>query len=255
MFRSLYSILLSLLTAKGTGSLQIQHSNGEEATVFLENGIITGIEIGDLQGVEAGKKIAMWVDFDTGFSLGKTTKVGLQTKISTKSYLGFLSKLDPKINKIIKIIPNNSTILQFLPGELNSLTSFNSAQLEVAMLLDGKRSVAEIIASTNQAELQALSHIFYLYSKGIAKVIEDKTPMKEEDRAEFLQSLKETLTDLLGPAADIIIGEALDTIGSSEDNIILKRIPDLIAVISDHLEPEDKTIFKTWADKHLKQQG
>jgi len=67
---AVFSILDRWVKAEATGILRITHIYGSEAKIFLNQGQIVGLEVGNLKGLDAAQTLAMWVSISSEFLEG-----------------------------------------------------------------------------------------------------------------------------------------------------------------------------------------
>ncbi len=250
MYSSLYTRLKSLVEDKATGVMLVNYKYGGQGKLYLENGEFVGCEVGNTRGVDAAKKLSRWLSFNSRFIEDMLVQRSNQAGFSTQDFLGHLGKVKNWVEKVQKVVPQNSARFKMhVNGSKNSV-KLKPAQLKVALALDGNKTITQLVSELKISEFDVLNTIFHLSELGIAEMIGAHRPMENAQREAFLASLKEILSDIIGPAAEVIIDDAFETINSEEKYLARREIPDLIRAIAMHLDPDEKTVFSDWWNNH-----
>ncbi len=252
MYRSLYKILNPLVKLRSKGILRVWHEYGSDAEIFLSDGLIQGIRVGEKSGKNATNALIGWVSISDEFSEGETPRPGHGPGIDTDGLLTMLAKVEKRVGMIKKLVPENDAVFRLKPTEMMGEMKFSPQKLKVVIAISGKRSVKEIVLKSGLSELWALSIISQLCQQGLALMVSAQKPMEDKEKAHFLNSLKETLLELVGPAADVIIDDAFESIGSEPELVSRNQIAELIEAISYHLNSDEQLFFKKWGIDYIK---
>lgn len=261
MVASLYSVLFPLVLEKKTGILYINHEFSEWSRIFLTKGRIGGIEDADTEGVVAGKRIAQKISISTEFKESNLHSAQHLDGINTAKYLSVLARVEKVTEDIRKVIPGNDAIFKTIASKWQG-ENINSSELKVVISLDGRHTVGQIILELGLTELQVIHAIYNFYNRGLVKTVTTHRPMSSKKRRIFLNSLSRTLSDIVGPASDVIITEAFDSMEVSPQYLAIPMIPKLLNKISSYLDKGEKEILKRWSgqfisliNEHHKQNG
>ena len=234
-----------------SGVMLVRHKYNDQAQLFIKEGIIEGIETTTLNGKQAALTCSRWVNISTSFKEGSPGKFTPDQGINTNSFLSFLKKTANTIAVISKKIPDDTLILQMNPTKLSQTNKLNANDLKIALLLDGNRSIEDVLAIAGKPELPVLTHICRLILAGVTEEVVRKDVMVKHERTDFLDSLNDQLTELVGPVASILVEDAFEAIESQPDMLTKEEIPQLSTAISTHLDAADKSELHRWTTGYL----
>jgi hypothetical protein len=121
------------------------------------------------------------------------------------------------------------------PGEL----SLDKEMLAVIRELDGKRTIGTI-AKNIGLELDKLKEIIAkLLTQGIIALVNESMPMMKED---FFIYLTDQLSLATGPMAEVLIDEAVASLGYNLSNFPKHRVQELIDLLTSKIFREEKKI-------------
>ena len=253
MDNSLYEVLNPLVLENEIGVLNIHHEYGSEGTILLENGSIKGVFVDTSTGTTAAKVLASWVSISTEFVKGELPPSESFEDIDASDFLELLAEVDLRIKKIQSIVPGNEAVFRTIAKNLEGGKTFGSKELKIILALDGKRSIREIVSNLEISELEVLSYIYILTTRGLVEMVATYPPMEEDRRVRFLDSLQETLSELVGPAANVIINDAFSELGTVPELLAQRDIPGLMKSISLHLDEDEKAVFDKWGSIYLEE--
>lgn len=252
MSNDLLSILKPLVFEGKTGILQVTHAYNNQAQFYLKEGIIEQVTTSTLQGAKAAKLVSEWVSITTTFLEDEQGTYSPTQEIGTASILSLLEKSSKNIPVIQKRIPDNSAILEISSSKLNTVDTLGTEDLKVAVLFNGARSIEEAMKISGKSELTFLTYACRLIMAGVAKAqVTEKEMMKEEERILFLHSLQETLTQLIGLAAPLLIDDAFAEIKAQPDTLSNKAIPHLLTAIRKMLDDNEQEALDEWEKAYL----
>jgi len=251
MYKSLLPELKPLVFEGKSGILQVTHKYNDQARLFLKEGIIDQVETTKMSGKKAASTCARWISITTRFQEGEKGDYTPDPEIDTNSILSFLEKTYKNIEIINKNIPDDSAIFQIDSNKLNTADKLGAEDLKIALLFNGKRNIEQTVSMSGKSELAVLTHTCRLILSGVAKKVALKNVMAKQDQEDFLQSLNETLTDLVGPAGSILVNDAFEKIDSQPDMLAREEIPLLLAAIGTFLDDEEKGELDAWGTTYL----
>ncbi len=252
MYQSLLPILKPLVFEGKSGILHISHKYNDKAQLFLREGIIEQVETTKLRGKQAAATCARWISITTEFQEGEHGEYTPDPEIDTNSFLSYIEKTFNTIELINKNISDDGIILGIDTNKLNKTAKLNAEDLKIALLLDGTRNIEQVLSMSDKSELAVLAHTCRLIMAGVAhKVIVKNNIMPRQDQENFLQSLNEKLTDLVGPAGSILVDDAFEKIGSTPKTLAQEEIPALIAEIGVLLDDEELVELDKWSATYL----
>ena len=247
MYRSLYSILHPLVAEKQSGYLALTHENGKTAIFVLQEGTILDVRTASLRGAKACKELAMWVYFKYEFSAEDTASQTPFIDTDSNSYLSLLAKVDDRYNKIINVVSFNDYLFKFYASNVDGNMDFEQKELKVALALDGKTTLKQVIKKSAIPDLLGLNCIYKMIRLGIVHKATQVTAddVLDQKKAEGLTAVMiETLAEYVGPAAGLIFDEVFGNLESTPEMILKSELPQLVSAISKNLEEEDSLLFK-----------
>ncbi len=252
MYNSLYGTINKLIKERESGTLDIQNDYGLEGKVMLDNGKILALSVDGLTGNEAANKLLGWVSISTSFASGKPDTDTMYKGVDTDRFLGILKKTSAKIEAINKVIPNNNAVFEIVPKDSGKEIKLNSQVLKVATALNGKQTISEIVVQLNMTELNILRYIHFLFAKDMVKLVATSKPLGADEIDYILKTLKERISEFIGPAAGILIEDALENTGTDPDFFTKDQLIELITEICQQIDEEEIISIKKWALDFLK---
>ncbi|MDJ0667243.1 MAG: hypothetical protein QNJ61_08195 [Desulfobacterales bacterium] len=247
MSDSLYAIFKPLVDEGHNGTVLIEHASGDQAAVWLEEGRIGGIRLGDLTGMLAGKELSMWLSFTVTCCEQPQPMADDVAGLDTQHYMTLLSKIDEQTAKMKSEVAIDCVILKVTSFEMPGTKEFKPEELRLLLAIDGQSTVKQLARRLRIPEFRALSFTYRFCRIGLVKKIDAYSPLDQKTTASFLSSLTAFLAEQVGPAAEIIVNKAFEYLESDPRLIFKSEFPDLIGAISNHLEDEDGMAFKKWA--------
>jgi hypothetical protein len=124
------------------------------------------------------------------------------------------------------------------PGEV----TLDKEMLAVIQELDGKKTIG-MVAKNMGLELEKLKGIIAkLMTNGIVALVSQSMPIMKED---FFVYLTDQLSLATGPMAEVLIDEALATLGYNLTNFPKHRVQELIDLLAPRIFREEKrAVFK-----------
>jgi hypothetical protein len=124
------------------------------------------------------------------------------------------------------------------PGEV----TLDKEMLSVIQELDGKKTIGMIAKSMGLDQEKLKGIIAKLLTSGIIALVNQSMPMMKED---FFVYLTDQLSLATGPMAEVLIDEALATLGYNLTNFPKHRVQELIDLLAPRIFREEKrAIFK-----------
>ncbi len=251
MYQSILPILQPLVFEGKTGLLEVEHIYDDRAQFFINEGIIEKVETKRLEGEKAAIACAKWASITVTFAEGEQGSFLSSPPVDTNVILSYLEKVHKNIRIINKNIPENSAIFQVNQDKLNASAKLNVEDFKIALLLDGKSSVEQIITKSDKSELAILTHICKLLIAGVAWQIAQKDVMPQDEQDSFVQSLSAQLVALVGPAGPILLEDCFKSIHSEPGMLAKAEIPDLIEAVEAELDDKDRAELKVWSKSYI----
>jgi len=252
MYQSLFPILKPLVYEGKSGVLHVVHEYDDEASIYLKEGIVVQVKTSNLSGNKAASACSRWVSISTRFKEGDPGTYVADQEINTTSLLSYLEKAQKNITIIAKNIEGNHVVYRIDSDRLHAATKLNKEDFKVALLFDGKRTLADVVRMAEQSELAVLTHTCKLILAGVASAAPTKKIMQKQDRIDFLSALNQQLIELVGPAGPVLVDDAFKTIGSHPYTLALEEIPDLLTEVGVMLDDSEKEIIARWSEQYMK---
>ncbi len=254
MYESILTALQSPVSKNKSGTLEIRHKCGNTARIFLKNGQIEQIETTKKQGMEAASTCVQWLSFTSSFYENKQEEYIRDDKLSSSIILKFLNKMDSNIRMINELISHDGVVFEFNSSKLQDAGNIKSDDFKLALLFNGKRTIAEALEASGQPEYTFLVKICKLILPGVLGKTTGSTrksgPPSPGDRI-FFDQLNQKIMDLVGPAGSILVEETMQNLGISEQTLDAVAMQRLLPELGDMLEPEDKDGLKQWGKQFL----
>lgn len=129
-------------------------------------------------------------------------------------------------------------------SEINSASGLNlrSSEWMVLTQVNGNQSIQEIAAVVAMSEKDVIKIMSNLFQLGLIDV--HKTEKREENLlgASFFNNLENVLVKIIGPVAPFVIEDVLADINLTRTKYPSERVAELIELISDEIQDEDKKI-------------
>ena len=250
MYSSLYSILHPLLEAKATGALSLENKDGKKAEIFLTDGVIAGCTNGNVSGVNAARMVAKWLSFDHDFREGKIPNSVNESDLDNINYIELLSKINAIVAQANELVSHDNVRLKMKASDFSGKIKLSKNDLKIAALLNGKRTIAQVILEAGVTEFDFVYTIYKYKNLGLVKRVGSHLVMDDDERALLLKSMDEKLSGIVGPASSVITKEALDAIGAEEAYLGWRNVGKLINAISGHLDGNERQEFLEWWRNH-----
>ena len=161
-------LLQTVEIGRKTGCIRFNEASGrQQATIYFKNGKVIDAELGELRGEKAIYRLLVWNDgfFEMDFQAVERPET---IEMSTQGLLmegmrrvdewgRLLEQLPPLETKFEVDYHELSDRLSEIPDEINS----------ILRLFDGKRTLIEVVDSSNYGDLEALNVISKLYFEGL----------------------------------------------------------------------------------------
>jgi len=251
MYQSLLPVLKPLVFEGKSGVLEIVHKYDDRGFFYLNEGIIEQVETKDLLGRKAAAACVRWVNITTRFEEGVRGNYTPDPDVDTNEILSYLEKVYKNIAVINDNIPDDNTIFQADFDRIGEAERLSAGDLKIAMLLDGKRNIEQVIRKSGKSELAVLTHICRLMITDVIQQKISKNVLDANEQNDLLTSLEKVLMDLVGPAAPILIEESFEEIQSRPGSLAKEDVLALFAAIRKELSGEDRAHFDTWSSSVL----
>lgn len=247
MYTSLYKKIKPLIYAGESGIFKIHHDYGEKGVIILGEGLVEGVHVAESSGKAAAGKCAKWVSISTTFLPGENKDSNDLIAVDTGKFLVILEKAHKMIRKINTLVPGNDAIFMGDPVLAHKHKRYSEVDAKVMGLLNGKRNISRIVMDAGFPELDILISVFRLGSSGVARLLVADKLMSDEERLTFLSALTKRLSNYMGPAAEVLIRDAFNTLGHGPEMLARDEIPEIIESVVKPLDIDAKTAMVQWS--------
>lgn len=239
-------IIKILSLGKRTGRLFL--TNGAETgNIFFNEGQVIHAQCGSLNGTKAIYELAVWTSGEYRFHVDEVPHV-VTIDMSVDDILSETTNRIRQMDKVTTLIPSSSIVYALEPDIKERDLQLKSFQWKALANVDGKKSLAEIAELIGYGVSDTMRIFYTLVKLGLLKeavqtesrrgfhpVILPDTP--------FVESLKDTLTQAIGPIAPYIIMETSQDMGIDllSDTIVQKSA--LIETLSSRI-PDERMALK-----------
>ncbi len=246
MYQPLFSVLKPLVFNGKSGVLHIDYRYDDQARLYLKEGLVEQVETGRLKGQKAAHACMRWVSIRIDFRESGEGGYTPDPAIDTNAILSYLEKAAKNIEVINKYIPDADAVFRVDSERLHRARKLNAEDFKIALLLDGKRSLAEVLTISGKSELAVLTHACKLILAGVARPAPARESMPEKERNDFLQALEEKLTELVGPAGSLLVEDAFKAMGIAPESLAREEIPQLLQEVGTLLDAAEKEALVSW---------
>ncbi|MGO9147106.1 MAG: DUF4388 domain-containing protein [Desulfomonilia bacterium] len=206
-------IIKILSLGKRTGRLYL--TNGSETgNIYFTDGEVVHAQCSSLNGIKAIQEIAVWNSGEYRFFVDEpadmqTIIMGIdEVLMETTNHLR-------QMDKITSLIASSSAVYALEPEIRDKEIQLKSIQWRVLSTIDGRKSIADIAQSINIGVSDTMKILYTLLRMGLLRdaVQQDANAQRRSvdlPKTDFINSLKQALTQAMGPIAPHVIVETAD---------------------------------------------
>jgi len=166
--------------------------------------------------------------------------------INTHDFLSMLRKAEQTWEAVRGVIPSWEAVFA-LEKENWTTENVTPIQMRVLNALNGRRSVGQVIWTTGLPDLDVFRTIYWYLRRRLIRMVPEEKPMENRFRDQLLNYMKQTLTDLVGPAADNVLNNAFDAIETRPERLSDRQLSSLVRAICSRLDIKERRNFHSWA--------
>jgi hypothetical protein len=254
MYESILTALQSPVSKNKSGTVEIRYKYGDTARIYLKNGEIEQIETTKTQGMSAASTCVQWLSFTSSFNENNQGNYIRDDKLSSSIIMKFLNKMDANIRMINELIPHDGVIFEFNSSKLQDAGNIKPDDFKLALLFNGQRTVAEALEASGQPEYTFLAKICKLILPGVLGKVAGSTGIAgapSQGNKKIFDQLNQKIMDLVGPAGSILVEEAMQNLGISDQSLDATAMQRLLPELIDMLEPEDRDALQQWGKQFM----
>ena len=212
--------LLQTIAVSGKSGVAMVKRGDREAQLYFQKGQLIDAEVGDLRGEEAVYRAITWTagTFDLEF---RNVDHPVVIEASTNALLMEGLRRVDELGRLAEQLPPEHTLIDVdhdaLLGRLNEIPDELNGVLR---LIDGKRTMLDLIDDSPFDDLSTLTVLSKFYFEGLLVAVE--AAEREPDAAEGVRAPELTASALVGPsgsAPDAVVG----SVEPSVDPVLLRR--------------------------------
>ena len=197
-YKSLHETLSPLVADGRTGMLVISGGFGFKAKLYLRAGCVYHAECGRLVGVRAIRSIAKRKAVMTLFVPDRGPEEVARTRFSTDEVLYLFKQADRVWNILHKSISGYDAVFHLAKGA--QYESVEKIHRKVLSVLDGCRTVQQVIEDTGVAEMEVLYVLFFYSGLGLVRSLPPEDGESSNGCREFIGKLTDELRRSIPPS-------------------------------------------------------
>jgi hypothetical protein len=149
----------------------------------------------------------------------------------------------PDMAQIRSALPDYNTVFKLNPDKPTSEVKLKSAEWQIILQINGKRTIQEIVEIIGGGEENVLPHLLELYQKKlIIPQVAEPVAEKEYVSADFFKKIENVLVGFIGPVAPYVINDVLLEFNEDPEKFAKENIPLLIESISQEILDDAKRV-------------
>ena len=172
MYQSLHAVLAPLREKQVTGTLSLEHRDGQKITFSILKGDVISCQNGNTSGLGAAKLAATWLDFDCDFYEGVISEEEDADQFN-ENYFNMLASIENRVQEYSQVIPHSELRFKVLRPSFEGEIEFKGYELKVAILLDGTRTVDQVASESGISDFLVLSSIYKFAHLKMIKMMEN----------------------------------------------------------------------------------
>ncbi len=223
----LVNVMQYLAMNGGTGSLVVRQPQGEQGQLSFEQGQVVHVSVGSQQGVRAMAMLLGWPEGNYSF---RSDLPSVKTMRSSIERLLLEAVMHYDVSKKKGYNPfYEDSILTARPLQKDQVVSLSIRAVQILPQLDGLRTLGEIAKAMKLELSEVLAAANELHGQNLT---DNRAVTIAED---FTTSLKALVVNIMGPMGEIVVDDALYTLGSSSQAVPRRVIPDLLRILENEM--------------------
>ena len=234
--------ILRLLTSGGkTGVLHVERA-AEGGEIYLEDGVIVHVTSKNEIGEEALFTLLTWMEGAFHF---RPDAVTAERSVETETSLlldAAIMRLD-EWDQIKEIVPSPDMVFKLSSNRAPDEITIKHDDWLLLSEIDGKRTVGQIAGTLGLRDYDAARMIYKMFVVGLIEVAaEPKLRPKKTVDPNFLDFLREKLTQVIGPVASFVLDEEIKAVGEEMRSFPLEKTPMLVEKVSREIDDDAKRL-------------
>lgn len=212
--------LLQTIAVSGKSGVALVKRGDREAQLYFQKGQLIDAEVGDLRGEEAVYRAITWTTgtFDLEF---RAVDHPVVIEASTNALLMEGLRRVDELGRLAEQLPPEHTLIdvdhQALLGRLNEIPDELNGVLR---LIDGKRTLLDLIDDSPFDDLSTLTVLSKFYFEGLLVAVE--AAPREPEALDGVRAPELTASSLVGPSATVADSRLVSAAASAE-SVLLRR--------------------------------
>jgi hypothetical protein len=223
----LVNVMQYLAMNQATGSLLVRQAPGEQGQVSFEKGQVVHVALGSQQGVRAMAVLLGWPQGNYTF---RADTPPLRTMRSSIERLLLEAVMHADVSRKKGYNPfYEDSILTARPLQKDQVVSLSIRAVQVLPQLDGLRTLGEIAKAMRLELVEVLTAAHELDQQSLT------TNQAITITQDFTTSLKALVMNIMGPMGEIVVEDALYTLGVSSLAIPKRVVPALLGALENEM--------------------
>ncbi len=241
MYRTLYPLFKPIVSSKATGVMNVIHYSNIPGRIYFSSGAVISVKTNERKGTEAAEEIFSWISFFAQFKEKKLKMAATSKHVElTKKVMAHLARIEGQILQIKKNIKGCEAVFGFNHSMFNGGDGYTQEEKDIVSHIDGIKSVLEIWINSALSELDVLLIISHFVDRGLAYLLRAHEPLSVDEKRRFFKILTETLSEITGPVAEIIVDEVCAAMGKAREDFCKSDLGPLFNYICTGLEKEEQ---------------
>ena len=238
---SLLEILKLLNSGKMSGRLKVSNSfgNGE---LYVKAGRIIHCVAGAFIGETAITNMLSWIEgkfsFETGIAAPEES-----IKCSTEQLLLDNARKIEDWQSIKKVVSSMEIVFTLSTKSTTGTLKLQPEEWQILTLVNGNRTVADIVKLTDKDEFTIARILFNLESIGLLeKTDKPKKAVSAIINDDFFREIETELAKVIGPWASITVDESIKALGENRNAFPLDKIAAIVKKVTNEIDEEDEKL-------------
>jgi hypothetical protein len=239
--RTLFEALSQLIKEGRSGRLRVEHWDGKEGVIGLNDGQIVHCQLGGTRGMEALRLLRGWISISFQF-FENVENLSVDVDQDTAEILVSLEEQDHEIHNIQQVVPGPQVIFALSGETPDARVTLHGKLWRVLSLVNGRNSVKDICRALRATEFSVSKILALMANRRIIRAVALIRPLDPQHREPFFRELEGTLARYIGPIATVIIDDVLADMGKSREYVSRHDLPLLVERIGECIQGEKDRI-------------
>ena len=196
-------VIQTIEISRKSGVIQFVGERGRQAAIYFRDGRVIDAEAGTLQGEDAVYRLLTWSDGEFEVVFRTVRRREVITTSSQGLLMEGMRRLD-EWSRLLEQLPPLTHRFEIDAGELSvRLGDVPDDNNRILRLIDGKRTLLEVIDSSDFGDLECLQAVARLYFEGMLLDLDHDAPKPRRDTGKMLPLVE---LDAPTPIEEVVSG-------------------------------------------------